>query len=111
MVERLYRLGARNRATAVALGIAVAVLAVVAVISGIALIIGIALIALVLAVGAAIARRIFGTPRRPAARAGRSPDVDPALEVFPPEVREPLPPGSGDARDARAPREDTDPLR
>ena len=101
-----YKLSIRSRAGAIALGMAVVVIGFVVLISGIALLIGVALLAVLLAGGAILLRKIFGSRTPPAVRRTSAPGFDPALEVFPdlteepPRLADPVRP-VGDERDGR----------
>jgi hypothetical protein len=88
---RSYQLNVRSRAGAIALGIAVVVLGIVVIVSGVALLIGVALIAAFITAGAIFLRKLFGKRTPPPVRRTRAQGFDPALEVFPPGVDEPLP--------------------
>ena len=84
MYVRQLRAHVGSRVGALVLGAVLLLAALVLLTFGIVLIVGLTAVGLVLGIGAALYRRLTGTPPAAARQPGRFGELDPALEVLPP---------------------------
>lgn len=105
MVVRVYGLNVRNKATAIALGMAALVVGGTFLVFGLALLVSVGVIGLALGIGILLFRKVTGRGRSRIGTRASSRELDPANEVFPDERVDQRGIGGSSPHDFPPPRE------